>query len=61
MPPGLSVEAFMAFLVANLGEPGARAWWEWFTVSYPGWGRDGWGRLDDARASIRLTPPSGPP
>lgn len=61
MPPGLTVEQFFGFLVVTIGEPAAKAWWEWFTVSFPDWGREGWGRIDAARASCGLTPPSGPP
>lgn len=61
MPAGLSVEGFLGFLTGSLGEDGAKAWWEWFTVTYPDWARDGWARVDAARTSFRLTQPSGPP
>lgn len=62
MPAGLTVEAFFGFLVVTIGEPAAKAWWEWFTVTYPDWAREGWGRLDEARRTCpTLTPPSGPP
>jgi len=56
MPAGLSVERFLAFLTGSLGEEQAKAWWEWFTVTYPDWAR-----VDAARTSFRLTQPSGPP
>lgn len=60
MPPGLTVEGLMGFLVPSLGEEGARAWFEWFAVTYPSWAREGWGRVDDARRTIQLTRPPGP-
>lgn len=61
MPEGLTVEAFFGFLVGSIGEDRAKAWWEWFTVTYPDWAREGWQRIDAARSGCRLTPPSGPP
>lgn len=61
MPPGLTVEGLLGYLVEALGEDGARAWWRWFSVEYPDWARDGWTRLDDVRSSFRATRPPGPP
>lgn len=61
MPSGITVEGLFGALVDQAGEEKARAWWEWFTVTYPGWARDGWARIDDARRSFVPTRPSGPP
>lgn len=42
-------------LIDISGEDVAKAWWDWWTVTYPGWAREGWHRIDDARKS--LAPP----
>jgi hypothetical protein len=43
-------DKILAALVPVLGEENTAAWWKWITTSEPGWGRDGWRRLDTARA-----------
>lgn len=50
MPAGLSEALFFEWLVVSVGEDAARSWWKWLMETHPAWGRDGWRRLDDARA-----------
>lgn len=39
-----------AALFTAFGEERANAFWQWFTTDWRGWGREGWQRLDAARA-----------
>jgi len=57
-PPagGVARDVFYDFLVDAGGEDWAKAFWKWWTVTYPDWGREGWKRLDAARA----LPPCSP-
>lgn len=52
MPPetGLTSAVLFDMVVTVIGEDPAKAWWKWFTVEHPDWGREGWVRIDKARA-----------
>lgn len=50
MPAGVDRGALFGFLVDQAGEDVARTWFAWLTDSLPSWGREGWTRLDAARA-----------
>lgn len=50
-PRGVDSEALYGWLLSTYGEEPAKAFWRWLTVAWPGWARDGWTRLDAARAS----------
>lgn len=49
LPPSVSTSAVYGALVDALGEDGAKAFWRWLSVEFPGWARDGWARVDQAR------------
>lgn len=52
MPPeGVSSTAVVRALIAALGEEKGVAFWEWLTVAYPGWAREGWTRLSALHAA----------
>ncbi len=52
-PAGLTREGFynplQDFVFDRLGDVAGTAWWQWFTVTYPKWAREGWVRIDEAR------------
>lgn len=52
IPPeiGLAEEVLFDMISEAVGEEPARAWIKWFTTTYPEWAREGWIRLDKARA-----------
>lgn len=53
IPPAYTAEkrgAVFDFILETFGEEYAQRWWEWHTVTFPNWGREGWIRLDTARA-----------
>lgn len=49
-PSGVKVGPLLDGLDAALGEEAAREFWRWMTVDYPAWAREGWRRVDAARA-----------
>lgn len=51
MPKGVDAGALYSSLVDMAGEPAAKAWWQWFTTTYADWAREGWTRIDQARAN----------
>ena len=58
LPPetGLAADILFDMLVSQFGEDRGKAWWEWFTTTYPNWAREGWIRIDTARG----LPPCAP-
>lgn len=56
MPPGVSAERLYGWLIGELGEAAAKAWWRWLLETYPAWAREGWTRLDTARADCPAQP-----
>ena len=54
-PTGVSSTVVVRALAAALGEDLALDFWEWLSVSYPGWARENAGRLDRLREAC----PSG--
>ena len=53
VPPeiGLTEAVLYDMVVTAVGEDRAKAWWAWFTTTHPDWGREGWRRIDAARAA----------